>query len=601
MTIGTDHRYELVSTRPRLEQVVRRCRELGQTALDFETTSLSPADGEVRLVSLCNEEIHAVVDFWAIKGRFAGCASLFDFGSWVVFNAGFERRWFQAAGVKRLDILDVGHLRRSVVGGGVFRLLDMARWDLNLTMDKEQQLSDWSSPDLTQEQLDYAYLDADVTWRLWRKWSKALTTDLGWQGFKVFNDMVPAVMEMEDTGIFLDRKAHTVLLASWEAEKVARVTRIRELVEDSDVRNINSGRQWSEYFSRIIPDHFLAGWPRTEKSGDLSVTGVALRGLAGRVPGTPLETLFDALAEYKTVTKYISSFGQPLLDRASKDGRLRARYNIGAAITGRFSSSGPNLQQVPRDKDILGVFTSVRKSFVAPLGRLLVSLDYSGIELRVLALLSGDKQLLKDMVEGDVHSEVAAVMSGSPIDRSTPEGKSLRQSAKAVSFGIVYGAAASGLSATMRTDEERAQGYIDFWSARYPDAFRYRYTMLDEAVRTGKIRCVDGGSIEVGYKPALPKLANYPVQRAAFSVMSGALVAHKASLDTERAAGRQRMTRMISTIHDAIIDEASTQDAASCLELMRGAMVAGYLKYFPGAPTERLVEGGIGKSWGELA
>ena len=497
MTIGTDHRYELVSTRPRLEQIVRRCRELGQTALDFETTSLSPADGEVRLVSLCNEEIHAVVDFWAIKSRFAGCAGLFDFGSWVVFNAGFERRWFQAAGVKRLDILDVGHLRRSVVGCGVFRLLD--------------------------------------------------------------------------------------------------------LVGESDVRNINSGRQWSEYFSRIIPDHFLAGWPRTEKSGDLSVTGTALRGLAGRVPGTPLETLFDALAEYKTVTKYISSFGQPLLDKASKDGRLRARYNIGAAITGRFSSSGPNLQQVPRDKDILGVFTSVRKSFVAPLGRLLVSLDYSGIELRVLALLSGDKQLLEDMVEGDVHSEVAAVMSGSPIDRTTTEGRSLRQSAKAVSFGIVYGAAASGLSATMRTDEERAQGYIDFWSARYPDAFRYRYTMLDEAVRTGKIRCVDGGSIEVGYRPALPKLANYPVQRAAFSVMSGALVAHKVSLDTERAAGRQRMTRMISTIHDAIIDEASTQDAASCLELMRGAMVAGYLKYFPGAPTERLVEGGIGKSWGELA
>ena len=597
--------YQRVSTKTGLKKLLSRCS--GAAALDFETTALRPEHGRVRLVSLSNDQVNAVVDFDRIRGGFKSVAKLFEIDcDWVVFNAGFELRWFYNARANP-SCVDVGFLRRAILGGGGYSLAKCVQWDLGIDMSKEMQVSNWSAERLTTEQLDYAYLDAHLTWQLWRHWSEK--ADEGrWSATKLFNDMVPAVIEMEDTGMLLDHPYHKRLISDWTRVQEKKLRVIRKFVSEDDVANVDSNNQWSDFFARIMPDAFLRGWPRTEKTGQLQTTGEVLRNLAAHIeinnpsPDNPLGLLFDSLADYKTISKYLSSFGESLLEKSEqeRDKRVRARFNIAQAKTGRFSSSGPNLQQIPRDRELLGTVTSVRRSFVAGLGRKLVSLDYSGIELRVLALLSGDKQLLEDVVEGDVHSEVAAVIAGHEIDKTTPEGKAARSKAKGVSFGIIYGSAATGLSVTMRCPVEKAQGYIDFWSDRYYNAFRYRDLMMDEAYKTRYIRCVDGGSIYMGKTPETPKAANYPVQRAALSVMARAIARHKATLDKQRVNGHQRMTRMLSTIHDALIDEASSRDAEDCLQLMELDMTAAYLDIFPDAPLAKLVEGGIGPNWGEL-
>jgi len=525
---------------------------------------------------------------------------LFEGGDWVVFNAGFELRFFMDAGVEP-SCLDVGNLRRAIRGGGNFSLKKIALWDIEVDMSKEQQTSDWSAKVLSKEQLDYAYLDADITWRLWCYWAQQ--ADEGrWSGFRVLNDMVPAVIEMETAGMLLDRTHHAKLVAAWTKVQAAKIEVIRQMVPEEEVANINSDTQWADYFAPKMPDDYLHAWPRTEKTGLLSMKVETLQRLAGVVAGTPLEKFFDALSGYKTISKYLSSFGETLITKSelSQDGRIRARFNIGAARTCRFSCSAPNLQQIPRDRELLGEATSVRRSFVAGPGRRLVSLDYSGIELRVLALLSGDEQLLADMVEGDVHAEVAAVIAGHKINKKTKKGKAARQAAKGVSFGIIYGSGAAGLSTTMRCTLNTAQNYIDFWQERYPKAFNLRYDMMDEVSRTRSIRMVDGRTVYMGRVPDLPKSSNYPVQSAALSCMARALVRHKNSLDIERERGQQRTTRMISTIHDALIDEVDIKDAKTCLGMMRQDMVHGYLDMFPGAPTANLVEGGIGPTWADL-
>ena len=591
--------YQKITSYQSLKSICRQCAELGPTALDFETTSLSPRDGRVRLVSLCNKKVKCVVDFDAIGGGFRNCAKLFSKGKWVVFNVGFEARWFIDA-KQQPELLDVGNLRRAIIGGGSFSLANLVQWDLKKEMSKEQQASNWAAPTLSQEQLDYAYKDAELTYELWKHW-EAEADEGRWAGFRLLNDMHPAVIEMEDAGMLVDKQTHRKLIELWHQEKQNRVKAIRELVTQAEVSNINSDSQWSDYFSKTMPDKFLRGWTKTEKTGQLSMTTETLKRLAGMVPGTPLETFFDALSEYKTINKYINSFGENIINAANLNGgRIQARFNIGYARTGRFSSSGPNLQQIPRDKELLGKETSVRRSFVAGVGRKLVSLDYSGIELRVLALLSRDEQLLDDVVNGDVHSEVASVMAGRKIDKSKPADKALRSKAKGVSFGIIYGSGANGLSATMRVPTDKAQDYIDYWSTRYAKAFNYRFKMMDEAAKTRFIRMVDGGTIYMGKTPDLPKCANYPVQRAALSIMARALIRHRTSLVAERASGGQRMSRMLATIHDAIIDEASSRDAANLLEIMHNDMIEGYLDVFPGTPTNNLVEGGFGDNWGEL-
>jgi DNA polymerase-1 len=596
-------KYTMVSTRIALEKAVKRCIKIGTTALDFETTCLVPAEGRARLVSLCNDKCHYLVDFDEIKGGFRKVAHLFEGGSWVCFNAGFENRWFYDGGAK-VDCLDVGNLRRAILGGGNFSLKQVLSWDLDHDMDKEEQASDWGATTLTQKQLDYAYADAHWTWQLWLYWAQQ--ADEGrWMGFKMLNDMVPAVIEMETAGMLIDVDNHRKLVKKWTRIQAEKIRAIRDMVDEDEVGNINSDSQWSDYFAMNMPDKLLDAWPRTEKTGHLSMKIDTLQRIAGAMAteGSNMLVVFlDALCGYKTISKYISSFGEGLITKSemSQDKRIRARFNIGAAKTCRFSCSSPNLQQIPRDRELLGEATSVRRSFIAGMGRRLVSLDYSGIELRVLALLSGDEQLLEDMVEGDVHAEVAAVIAGHAIDKKTKAGKAARQAAKGVSFGIIYGAGAVGLSTTMRTTTGHAQGYIDFWQDRYPKAFQLRYDMMDEASRTGFIRMVDGGTVYMSKRPELPRAANFPVQRAALSILARAITRHKNSLDIERAKGKQRMTRMLSTIHDALIDEAAVKDTKRCLSIMEKDMVAGYLDMFPDAPIDNLVEGGIGPNWAEL-
>ena len=609
--------YPVVSTKAEAVRLIKRAKRSGLCALDLETTSLSPETGKVRLIILNNGKLQCLIDCFKIKGGFESLAPHFQGGEWVVFYKGFEQRWFNFAihgpgyetkiGVSRL--YDLANLRRAIIGGGHLSLANMAKWDLEREMDKTLQASDWGAKELTPQQLQYASDDGTDTWDLWNYWFPRADV-MHLEGLEMFDEMVPAVIEMEEAGFMLDIPKHRKLIKAWEKERDNRLRKIRRAVSEDEVKKITSDVQWSDYFSRHMPDEVLAVWPRTEKTGQLQMTVDTLKQFAafyhGKAP--PLQRFFDALAEFKTISKYISSFGDTLITMAKTDnGILHPSYNIGAAKTGRFSSSKPNVQQTPRNRELLGTFYSVRESLRAEKGFRLVGYDYSGIELRVLAILSGDKQLLEDVVWGDVHLEVAQVMAGRKIDKTTAKGSSLRSSAKPVSFGIIYGIGAPGLSASMRTTRSRAQDYIDSWTERYPHAFHYRHDIMEEARgNEGFVRMVDGGTIYMRKKPDLPKAANYPVQRAALSVMARAIIRHKASLDHLRNAGTRRQrqqfaaARMLATIHDQLIDKTKTAGARTLDKVMQEDMIAGYTDIFPMAPLDNLIEGGIGKHWGEL-
>lgn len=602
--VSADHyrrTYKLVTTEAELEDMLDAVGD-APAALDFETTAFTPDAGRVRLVQIYNDSGWWVVDFDALGG-FEAVAHWFADGKWIVFNAGFEQSWFIAATDTPITCWDVGYLRRAIEGGGHFSLAKCLLWDLDYEMPKEEQVSNWSAPVLTKAQLDYAADDALWTWKLWQHW-RAKADDGHMNAFNLFNDMVPAVHEMQEVGLKLHPERHQDLINHWEELRDERVVRLREFVSEEEVANINSSKQWSVFFENMLPDEMIHAWPKTESGGQLSTASKDLKEIASALfAGTPFQDALVLLSEYKTLAKYLSSFGEGLITKAklSADGRVHARYNIAAARTGRFSSSGPNLQQIPRDRDFFGERLSVRQSFIAERGKQLVSLDYSGIELRVLALLSGDEQLLEDMVNGDVHLEMGSYMAGRRLDKKVTEDKEIRQSAKAVSFGIVYGISSLGLSATLKSSMDRAQDLIDYWGTRYPKAFALRdVAMQDASSNGGYLRVVDGGTIWMG-KPdrvSPTQCANYPVQRAALSVMARAIVRHHDSVQDLRAAGHDVL--MASNIHDALIDEAADRSAQAALTAMKRDMVDAYADIFPNAPADRLVEGGIGPSWGEL-
>ena len=596
--------YEMITTEDALNDLLDRVGS-GEAALDFETTGLRPQESQVRLAQICNDDVWAVVDFWALPGgAFDAYADWFEDGTWVAFNAGFEYQWFDAADAPHVRVIEVAHARRARMGGDQMTLAQMLKLDLGHEMPKDQQVSNWAAPELSDDQLQYAADDALWTWKLWQHWQTKLDEyPSARQAQRMLDALIVPVHEMRETGLLLDQARHRDLVAQWQQKRDVFEANIRELVSEDEVANIQSRKQWSDYFGQILPDAYLDHWPRTEKTGQLEIKTSTCKEMAALAGGEgPLAEVLFNIADLTTVNQYLSNFGDKLINmaQAAPDGKLHPSYNIARAVTGRFSSSTPNAQQFPRDRELLGEFTSVRLSFIAPPGKRLVSLDYSGIELKVLALLAEDDQLLYDCVHGDLHSEVGSYMAGYRIDKKTPEGKEIRSRAKGVSFGIIYGSGSLGLSGTLRTSVGRAQELIDFWADRYPKAFNLRNTMMNHALGDGFLPMVDGGSIFLGKKPQLPKCANYPVQRAALSVMARALIRHRARLEDAADRGRHLGTRMAATIHDAMIDEALIDDAPEALRWMKEDMVAGYLDIFPGAPTDKLVEGGTGPSWGEL-
>lgn len=246
----------------------------------------------------------------------------------------------------------------------------------------------------------------------------------------------------------------------------------------------------------------------------------------------------------------------------------------------------------------------VRKSFVAKKRTKLVMADYSGIEIRVLAELSNDKQLLHDCIYGDVHSEGAVVIYGldredffAAIEKKDPRAKGLRSNAKGFTFQLLYGAGATALAVTLRCSIAEAGEFIKRWASRYPRAYGYRTVIFDEMNRTGFIPVVSGRTIYVKKKDrTMPVAANYGVQGAAGDCMYRAIYRTHRLLVTEQVD-----CLMAATVHDELLlscndDEAECLAAKRCLE--RG-MTQGYLDVFPNANVDNLIEAIIGDSWAD--
>lgn len=360
--------FEMITTEQQLSDLLDRVGS-NHVAFDFETTGLDPAHCQVRLAQLCNDDVWAVVDFWALEGKgFGPYADWFGDATLIAFNAGFELSWFeheQAA----VRVIDVAHARRALMGGDQMSLALMLKADLKHELPKDQQISNWAAPELSAQQLQYAADDALWTWRLWQHWDAQLDQRPSARAAQAMLDaLVPVVHEMRHTGLRLDIERHKQLVQHWRAREAEFTSIIRQQVGEEDVRNIGSRAQWSDFFNQILPDQLLKAWPLTEKSGQLSITTTDLRKVAGMVGNEgPLADTLHGVADLFSIRQYLSNFGDKLITMAQNadDGKLHPSYNIARAVTGRFSSSSPNAQQFPRDRELLGDETSVdRKSVV---------------------------------------------------------------------------------------------------------------------------------------------------------------------------------------------------------------------------------------------
>jgi DNA polymerase I len=285
--------------------------------------------------------------------------------------------------------------------------------------------------------------------------------------------------------------------------------------------------------------------------------------------------IVEVVEEWRELTKLLNTYLGPLPALIGEDGRLHTHFNQAVAATGRLSTSNPNLQAIPIRTE-LG--REIRSAFVAEQGHRLVSADYSQVELRILAHVSGEPKLREAFARGeDIHAATAAEVLGK--DQATLT-KDERNVAKMVNFGIIYGISSFGLSENLEIPRDEAQAYIDTYLARFPMVQDFIQRTIEQAERDGYVTTLFGRRRPVPEIRASNRQTRSLGERLAVnSVMQGTAadiikVAMVRSHDRLREEGRS--SRLVLQVHDELLVEAPDAEVSTVKELLRAEMCGAY-------------------------
>jgi DNA polymerase I len=300
------------------------------------------------------------------------------------------------------------------------------------------------------------------------------------------------------------------------------------------------------------------------------------------------------ILEYRGLAKLKSTYTDKLPEQIdAHTGRVHTSYHQAVAATGRLSSTDPNLQNIPiRTPE----GRRIRQAFIAPPGHVLMAADYSQIELRIMAHLSGDATLLRAFAEDrDVHQATAAEVLGKPIDTITAEE---RRSAKAVNFGLIYGMSAFGLAKQLGIDRGSAQRYVDLYFDRYPGVKAFMDRTREQARELGYVETVRGRRL---YLPDIRsrnrQLQQYAERSAINAPMQGtaADIIKLAMLRVERECAQRALpARLIMQVHDELVLEVAIDAVAATSTMLREQMAAAETLAVP-----LKVDIGTGANWDE--
>lgn len=396
---------------------------------------------------------------------------------------------------------------------------------------------------------------------------------------KIELPLTSVLADMEKKGFMIDRAG----LESFGETLAARESECAMAVYEAagGAFNLNSPKQLAE----VLYDRLGLPGGRKTKTGR-STDAETLEGLR------PFHPIIDLLLEYRRVTKLRATYADGLLRVADENGKVHTSFKQTVTATGRLSSVEPNLQNIPVRTE-LG--RELRRFFIPESGeRVLIDADYSQIELRLLAAVSGDEKMISAFCEGaDIHTETAASVFGVPRGEVTPE---MRKRAKAVNFGIMYGIGDYSLSRDLGITRRQAADYIESYMSRFPAVRAYLDKEIESAERDGFVTTM------FGRRRYIPELAsqkknmqafgrrvamNSPIQGAAADIIKLAMI------NTARALRENGLdAALILQVHDELIVESAKECAERAAEILKSEMENAVKLAVP-----LTVETGIGKTW----
>ncbi len=595
--------YRTVRNADDLDRMIGEIREAGETAVDTETTSLVHVEAELvgmsfsirersgwyvpmRSSGLFSEEfLDRNISIWKLKSiiddpaiKKIGHNIKYDYS--VLRNAGFDMK-----GVYFDTMVASYVLNPSERGHGLDDLAAGILFHKNITYKELTGTGKNAIPieEVPLEKLaEYAIEDADITYRLYNLFKTRLVDNqLDSLFYDIEMPLVLVLSEMEMTGVKIDA-GHFVKLGRENEALLSEV--IKKIYDEAGGEfNINSTRELADLlFNRLKLKHQKK--TKTGFSTDISV----LEALKGSHP------IISQLISYRTLSKLKSTYIDALPKMVSwKTGRIHTSYNQTVAVTGRLSSSNPNLQNIPI-RDELG--RSIRKGFIPEKDFLIMAADYSQIELRLAAHLSGDHNMIKAFKEGiDIHSLTASSLSGVSIDKVDSD---MRRQAKVVNFAIIYGVSPFGLAQQADIGVKEASWFIKIYFETYP-GFReymdrciaftrehgYAMTMLGRKRMIPEINSTVSFRREGAERAAI----NTPIQGTSADMIKIAMINIEKDL-----RGKGMKTRMIMQVHDELVLEVHRDEKEAAGQIVKERMEKAIELSVP-----VIVDEGWGNNWEE--
>ena len=616
--------YELVQDLPTLRAWIARARHLGVIAVDTETSSLNAMRAELIGVSLATMAGQAC--YIPLRHRSGGQGDL-EFGDQNV-DAGPLQISFEAAMAELRPLLEdaavlkVGHnikydalvLSRPVNGAVQISPVDdtmclsyvleggahghgLDELSLLHVDHRNIKFADVCGKGKAQipfaevaleSALDYAAEDADMTGRLHRLLKPRVGRDHLMTVYETLErPLIPVLVAMEQAGIKVD----PLTLSAMSQDFAKRIADLEAQIHAmaGEVFNVGSPKQLGE----ILFDKMSLPGGKKGKTGAYATGADILEELAAQGHDLPARVI-----DYRQLSKLKSTYTDALVaDINPETGRIHTSYSMAAASTGRLSSNDPNLQNIPiRTEE----GRKIRTAFVAPDGFRLLSVDYSQIELRLVADIAGLDSMRQAFLDGvDIHAQTASEVFGVPLAAMDSE---TRRKAKAINFGIIYGISGFGLARQLGVPQSEARDYIDTYFKRYPGIREYMEEIKAFCRQHGYVETRFGRRVHIpGIKDANPArrafseraAINAPIQGTAADIIKRAMIRMPPKL---AAAGLQ--ARMLLQVHDELLFEVPENQLDDTSAVVREVMeTAGHPVLALSVPL--IAEAGVGSNWAE--
>ena len=600
-------KYKIIQTLDELKQWSLEVENVGYLAFDTETNSLDAVKADMVGFSLCTSENNACyvpllhdgeenrqIDFdEAIKVL---KKILENNGiKKILHNMKFDALVLDKYNINIQNYDDTMLMSYSLGSGGIRHKLDtLIEYYFGHKAISFKELVGSGKDKKTFQELSiveagkYAAEDADMTLRLWKRLKSSLVQDKQVKIYEIIEKpLAQVIMNMENHGISIDKNK------LYELSKVFK-KKLNNLEKDcykliDEEINLGSPKQVGE----VLFDKLELPGGKKTSTGSWSTSAEVLENLANEGHNFP-----KLLLEWRALSKLKTTYSDALPTYLNeKTNRIHSSFSMATTSTGRLASSDPNLQNIPiRSED----GRMIRKAFIPEKGNILISSDYSQIELRLIAHIADERNLIKAFLEGiDIHSATASEVFNIPLKDMTPE---IRRNAKAINFGIIYGISAFGLAKQLNVSRTESSEFIKSYFSKYPSIKDYMDETKKFANENGFVKTLMGRKClveDINSKNAATRsfmeraAINAPIQGSAADIIKRAMIIlsnNKKLIELD--------TKMLLQVHDELIFETKEENCEESMGIIRKEMENAHLPILE-LKIPLITDTNYGKNWDE--